>query len=423
MNGRKARHYKWQVAGFLALLGALNYADRTALNSVFPLLKQDLHLSDVQLAATGTVFLWTYGLLSPFAGYIADQCSRSRLIILSVTGWSAVTLLTGFVTTATSLLVTRALLAITECLYIPAAIALVADYHKSPTRATAVSFQICGTSVGMVAGGTLAGYLGGEYGWRASFRMLGAFGFILAIVASQILSDVTPIPGRRESQPQRKDFFRSLLRDFEKLLAIRAYQVIVVQGIVQAIAVWTVIHWLPLYFKESFEISLLSAGFFGTFLLNSGQLTGTLVGGYSSDQFAIENVLRRMLLQGVGYIVSAPFLLAFWWSPGFATTAAIIFLFGLIRSLANSNENPFVCDLLPSGQRSQAIGFMNLSLSLGSGLGVLISGYFKQDFGLPVIFASASVLMLTSGFILICGYRALNHARLSHSSEPVGKST
>src|SRR5262249_38207455 len=87
---------KWQVLVFLFCAGGLNYADRTAISSLFPLLRADLALTDVGMAAVGSLFLWSYAATSPIAGMVADRISRSHLIAFSLAAWSIVTALPGF---------------------------------------------------------------------------------------------------------------------------------------------------------------------------------------------------------------------------------------------------------------------------------------------------------------------------------------
>jgi predicted MFS family arabinose efflux permease len=173
--------YKWYLVAFLFCTAALNYADRTAINAVFPLLKKDLGMSDVALGAIGSFFLWSYALLSPFAGYVGDRVSRRSLIFGSLVAWSVVTLVTGLASTSHQLLAMRVLLGIAECVYLPAAIALIADYHSAQTKATAMAIHVSGLYVGMIAGGALAGYLGDLHGWRSPFFILGGVGLALGL--------------------------------------------------------------------------------------------------------------------------------------------------------------------------------------------------------------------------------------------------
>src|SRR6476646_5287829 len=128
-----APSYKWYVMALLFVAAGLNYADRTAITAVFPLLRRDLGMSDIGLGATGTVFLWTYAAVSPFAGYLGDRVSRARLLTFSLGAWSIVMACSALAASATQLLIMRAVLGIAEAAYIPAATALIAEHHGSDT--------------------------------------------------------------------------------------------------------------------------------------------------------------------------------------------------------------------------------------------------------------------------------------------------
>src|SRR4051794_7644409 len=180
---------KWKIAAMVFAIAALNYADRTAIASVFPLLRAELGITDTVIAAIGSLFLWSYAIGSPFAGYIADRFSRTSIVIISLVAWSAVTALTSLVHSSSALMATRVLLGLTECAYLPAAIALLAEHHGPETRATAMGFHIAGMNLGLIGGSALAGYLGQQLGWRFDFVVLGGFGFVLAILALFVLRD------------------------------------------------------------------------------------------------------------------------------------------------------------------------------------------------------------------------------------------
>ena len=82
-----------------------------------------------------SMFLWVYGLCSPVAGYLADRVGRRPVIIASLLVWSAATLYTGLVNSFAEMLVARAMLGVSEAFYMPAAVALIVDYHQGRTRA------------------------------------------------------------------------------------------------------------------------------------------------------------------------------------------------------------------------------------------------------------------------------------------------
>ena len=129
-----------------------------------PLLREDLHATYVALGAIGSLFMWSYALGVPFAGVLADRYSRCRLIVFSLAAWSLIMTLCGLVTNVPQLLVLRSLLGFAECIYVTAAITLIADHHGPDTRATATGIHLAGLNFAAVVGGTMSGYLGDHFG-------------------------------------------------------------------------------------------------------------------------------------------------------------------------------------------------------------------------------------------------------------------
>ncbi|MFN7919941.1 MAG: MFS transporter [Bryobacteraceae bacterium] len=391
---------KWRVLAILFFAGAINYADRTAITSVFPLLRQDLALTDVGLAAIGSLFLWSYAFTSPFAGILADRVSRSRLIAISLALWSLVTAATGLVSNPEQLFALRLLLGISECLYLPAALGLVADYHGPLTRATALSVHASGLSFGMIAGGTVAGFLGDRLGWRPCFFILGGAGVALALAATLLVRDPA-------NSPRASGGGEPLRETLTALLHAPAYGIILTEAALIAVSNWVFANWLPLFFRETYGLSLATAGFSGTFAVTAGVVTGGLTGGYFSDRIARGNPRKRLLLQGLFYAAAAPFLLVFLGKPAVAILGASIFMHGLVRALGSSNELPILCDLLPSHRRSTAIGFMNSLNTFIGGSGVFLSGYLKSHFGLGQVFLGLAGVVLLASIACLAGYHLL----------------
>src|SRR5262245_48446686 len=274
------------------------------------------------MAAVGSLFLWSYAATSPIAGMVADRISRSHLIAFSLAAWSIVTALTGLVTNTSQLYVLRLLLGLAECLYLPAALGLLADYHLSDTRATALGIHASGLSFGMIAGGTASGYLGDRFGWRLAFFVLGALGVALSITAALWLRDT----GEGKTEPENREPLFAAVRSLAK---IPSYGVILTQAALVSISTWIFANWLPLYFREAYGLTLAAAGFSGTFSSTLGVVSGAILGGYLSDRFAKHNVRRRLLMQGVCYVLSMPLLLTFLAQPSVGVLGGSILLHGL----------------------------------------------------------------------------------------------
>lgn len=388
--------YRWAVAAILAVAAAINYADRAAISAVFPLLRSDLGLSDVALASLGSLFLWCYALCSPLAGFLADRVPRGRMVALSLAAWSLVTAAAGFSGVFWQLLLCRALLGVAESAYLPAATPLLADHHDTPTRATAMSIHSVGLNMGLVAGGTLAGYLGDRLGWRPGFWVLGAVGTLFAVFCFFALREA-PQAARRPAAPP-------LLESLAALIRIPSYLLLVGKAMLAGVGVWSFFNWLPLFYRETFGMSLAAAGFAGTFLLQAATTLGIAAGGLFSDWLARRSARYRVLFQSLCYIVAAPFLLAFLGRPGFLLASTGIFAFSFFRGLGQSNENPVLCDVVAPRLRSTAVGFMNTGASMAGGIGVMLTGLLKRDFGLAGVFAGIGALFVVAAGLLLISY-------------------
>jgi predicted MFS family arabinose efflux permease len=393
---------KWQIVIVLFFVAGLNYADRTAISAVFPLVRTELAISDVAMAAIGSVFLWAYAIGSPFAGYLADRLSRSRIIVWSLLGWSAATIATAFVNDLNTMLLTRVLLGIAECAYLPAAVALIADHHDPDTRATAMGVHLAGLNAGLIGGGFLCGYIGEHFGWRVDFIVLGCAGFLLAIIARAVLRDRTaPTPQSTSVGVRRAlTIFRLLPAD-----------ALFLEAMLISIGTWMFFNWLPLFFKETFYLSLAAAGFSGTFMIQTAAVIGITVGGLLSDRLSRGIIARRALILSVCYFLAAPFLAVFIARPGFTLVSTSIFAYSLLRSIGSCNEHPILCDLLPPDLRATAVGIMNTTNCLAGGIGVLAAGYLKKDWGLSGVFAGVSLLVALAGAVVLVAYIALVRRR------------
>src|SRR5678816_2477570 len=88
----------WLIVALLWVVGCLNYLDRVMITTMRGSLVEAIPMTDAQFGLLTSVFLWVYGLLSPFAGFLADRFNRSRVIITSLFLWSLVTWFTAHAT-------------------------------------------------------------------------------------------------------------------------------------------------------------------------------------------------------------------------------------------------------------------------------------------------------------------------------------
>ena len=399
-----ARDARWRIATFLALAAALNYADRAAMSAVLSAVRTEFGASDVALGLLGSVFLWSYALGSPVAGHLADRLSRPRLVRGSLVAWSAVTALIGLATGFPALLALRFALGVAECLFLPAAVALIADYHGPGTRARAMSFLTIGINGGMILGGSFTGFMAEHHGWRSGFWVLGLGGIALALLGRSAIP-VAPAPSGIATPASVPSPRGSFVAAVKYLARVPSYLVLLTESMLSGFGMWMFFSWLPLYFRDTYSMSLSSAGFAGTFMLQISVMLGIFVGGWISDKVSANAPHRRMLLYGIFYLVGAPFLLLFLGRPAFPVVAAGIAAFSFLRGLGQANDNPTQCEVVPPQFRATGVGIMNAVSTAAGGCGVLVAGYLKRAVGLDTIFASVSGIFLLAGLVLLLGYR------------------
>ena len=181
MKNRKI--YPWIVVGLLWFVALLNYMDRQMLSTM----KDAMQIDIIELqSATNfgrlmAVFLWIYGLMSPMAGIIADRVSRKWLIVGSLFVWSAVTYGMGYADTFNQIYWLRALMGVSEALYIPAGLSLIADWHQEKSRSLAVGIHMTGLYAGQAIGG-FGATVAAAYSWHTTFHWFGIVGIVYALV-------------------------------------------------------------------------------------------------------------------------------------------------------------------------------------------------------------------------------------------------
>lgn len=408
----------WRVALFLSVAAGLNYADRTALSSVIPPLREELGATDAQIGWAGSLFLWSYALLSPLAGNLADRFSRSRIIVWSLVGWSLITLGTGLVQSVATLLVMRVALGLAESFYLPAAAALLGEHHGPATRGKAMGLHMLGLNLGVLLGGSFAGLLAEYYGWRLGFLVLGGAGLVLACFSRYFVVDG---PGTMRAHSDAAPAGTKPGQAWAYLLRTPSFHGMLVSSMVAGVASWTFLSWLPLFFSENYGLKLGAAGLAGVALYKAPGLLGTVLGGWISD-YAIRRDRRgRVMVKALSFLVSGPFLFCFMGAPTFALVAAMLVLTSLIRAIGVPSEHAILCEVVPTQFRSTAIGLYNTFGSAAGGVGVLLAGLFKKDLGLNLIFGASSMLYAFAGVVLLVVYHVClkqDMARAQHHESP-----
>ncbi|MDE1178223.1 MAG: MFS transporter [Edaphobacter sp.] len=392
----KRSFYPWAVVALLWVVAALNYIDRQVIFALFPLLRSELHLSNMQLGLLGSAFLWVYGICSPLGGYLADRFNRRAVILLSIGVWSTVTLLVGLSRSYPQLLAAQALLGISEACYLPAALALIADYHGEATRARAVGLHQSGLYAGVVLGGWGGGWIGQNYGWHQVFYVLGAFGVLYSAI---LFFQLKEAPGRNQANQNSAEKL-PFLPSLAELSAKRSFWLVVCANCLAAIAFWCVYGWMATFLFERFHVSLTTAGFSSTFYIQAGSFLGIFFGGWLADSWSRSSRNARYLTQAIGFLLAAPALFVVGVTGSWWTLLACLVVFGLGRGFFDCNLMPVLCQIVPARLRATAYGVLNATSCIAGGVMAAGAGFLKDRMGLGAALQLSALSILLGAFCL-----------------------
>lgn len=391
-GGRASR--AWLVVALLFPVALLNYLDRQVLAAMKDSVMEGIGdiSTEARWGMLAAVFKWVYAILSPVGGFIADRLSKRWMIILSVGVWSAVTWATGHVHTYEQMVWTRALMGISEAFYIPAALALIADYHTGPTRSRAVGVHQMGIYVGIALGG-FSGYVAeSSHGWRAVFDWCGAFGVAYAFVLLFALRDLP-----KEKQDAAAQPAISPLPALRELFSTGAFILLVLYFTLPALAGWVVKDWMPPILRNMFNLGQGKAGVSATLYVTIASFAGALLGGVVADAWMRVTVRGRIFTSAVGMVLCIPALFGVGYAPSLLVAVLCLVVFGIGWGFFDCNNMPILCQVVRPELRATGYGIMNL-VSISAGAFATWQVGMLRDAGKPpsVIFSICAVAAMVS---------------------------
>ncbi len=351
--------YPWLVVGLLWGVALLNYMDRQMLSTMKPSMMVDIHelQSATNFGYLMAIFLWIYGFMSPVSGIIADRLNRKWLIVGSLIVWSGVTFMMGYAKTFDQLYWLRALMGVSEALYIPTGLSLIADYHSSKTRSLAIGIHMTGLYMGQALGG-FGATIAERFSWQQTFHSFGLIGIIYAVVLILFLREKRNSEEKLNihlSQPKS-----SLFKGLAVLFSNIAFWVILFYFAVPSLPGWGVKNWLPTLFSETLHIDMAKAGPYATITIAASQFFGVIFGGLLSDRWVQKNIRGRVYTSAIGITLTIPALLLIGFGHTLLHVIGAAFCFGFGFGMFDANNMPILCQFFSSKYRATAYGLMNM---------------------------------------------------------------
>ena len=355
------KYYPWVLVALLWFVALLNYMDRQMLSTMQEAMKADIsELNQAEaFGALMAVFLWIYGIVSPFAGIIADRMSRKWLVVGSIFVWSMVTFLMGYAHNFTQLYWLRAFMGISEALYIPSALSLIADWHEGKSRSLAIGIHMTGLYVGQAIGGfgaTLAAMLS----WNAAFHWFGVIGVVYSIVLLLLLKE-NPKHSQKQATTTGEKPSRNPFRGLSVVFSTWAFWVILFYFAVPSLPGWATKNWLPTLFADNLNIPMASAGPISTITIAVSSFVGVILGGILSDRWVQRNIRGRVYTSAIGLGLTVPALILLGFGHSLIAVVGAGLCFGVGYGIFDANNMPILCQFISSKYRSTAYGIMNMT--------------------------------------------------------------
>jgi len=357
----QSKKYPWIVVGLLWVVALLNYMDRQMLSTMKPSMMVDI--IELQTATNFgrlmAVFLWIYGCMSPVAGMIADRVSKKWLIIGSLFVWSAVTFSMGYAKTFDQLYWLRAIMGVSEALYIPAGLALIAEFHDSKTRSLAVGIHMTGLYMGQALGG-FGATIAHNFSWQAAFHSFGLIGVVYSVVLIIFLRDKKTETLHAVNENAKTNKNTNLLKGLGLLFTNIAFWIILFYFAIPSLPGWGVKNWLPTLFAENLNIDMAKAGPLSTITIAASSFIGVIIGGILSDRWVQKNLRGRIYTSAIGLGLTIPALLFIGFGHSLLAVIGAAFCFGFGFGMFDANNMPILCQFVSKKYRATAYGLMNM---------------------------------------------------------------
>lgn len=404
---REKKYYPWLVVALLWGVALLNYMDRQMLSTM----KEAMQVDIVELqSATNfgrlmAIFLWIYAFMSPVAGMVADRFNRKWLIVCSLFVWSGVTYLMGIVSDFNLLYLLRAVMGVSEALYIPAALALIADYHSDRTRSLAIGIHMTGLYTGQAIGG-FGATVAEATSWQTTFHYFGLVGIAYAVLLIFFLYEIKNRNVETTEVVKSTEFrFGNLLKPFANF----SFFILLLYFAIPSLPGWATKNWLPTLYAENLNLPMAEAGPIATITIAVSSFVGVIIGGILSDWWIHRNIRGRIYVGVIGLGLLIPALILLGLGTNLVAIVGAGVLFGIGYGMFDANNMPIVVQIVSKKYRSTAYGILNLAGIIAGAMITQILGHWKENDSLGLGFAylavAVGVVLLIQLFFMKPKYR------------------
>ena len=369
---KATRGYAMYVFWVMFSISFLNYLDRNVLSGAANVVARELGFGFAGIGAIATSFIFVYTVFTIPLGIWADRTKRKNVVAICVAIWSLATAFTALANSFLTLFISRMVLGIGEAGYFPAGTALMSDYFSRSKRSRIMSWWSVGQLIGILVGFVIGGVLAGMGKWRLAFVFTGIPGLLLAFLAWRLRE-----PRRNEADEEEIALYpytlgkmaeieephqaihisSNVFSQFGMLLRIKTLVVLIIMQIFAFFVLGVNVVFLPTYLQQLdiFGLSSGQAGLFSGAVIVLAGLVGTVLGGYMADWLNRRHQGARVLVCGIGFLLSAPSFALAITTHNFQVFSVFFIVTTILLTLYTGPSTAATQDVVPAILRASAI--------------------------------------------------------------------
>ena len=250
---------------------------------------------------------------------------------------------------------------VSEALYIPSALSLIADWHEGKSRSLAIGIHMTGLYVGQAVGG-FGATIAATFSWHSTFYWFGIIGIAYSVVLALLLHDKPKAAAAVAASPNPATLMKkeNLWRGLSVVLSTWAFWVILIYFAVPSLPGWATKNWLPTLFADSLGLDMAQAGPMSTITIAASSFVGVLLGGVMSDKWVQRNIRGRIYTSAIGLGMTIPALVLLGFGHSVVAVVGAGMLFGIGFGMFDANNMPILCQIISAKYRATAYGIMNM---------------------------------------------------------------
>jgi len=414
----KIKGLRWWIVMLVGTATVINYIDRGALGFLWPEISEDLGLTKTDYAIILNIFTFSYAFGQSVFGKVFDWIGTRLGFIVSITVWSAATVLHAGASGLMSLSILRSILGVAEAGNWPGATKANAEWFPIRERALAQGIFNSGAAIGGIVSPLIIAYLYTFFGWRATFVVIGLLGF-LWLIPWLIVYRAGPEKHSWMSEDERNYILTGRKQASDKEDAGRGYSPTTGQmlshkqswGVITASAFidpiwWLFVGWLPLYLAETFGFDVKEIGLYA-WVPYVGAMLGAWFGGLLAQNrinagWSVNATRKFVITLGGVIMLPALILTSMATSPTVAVLLMALILFGFQTAIGNIQTLP--SDFFHGNSVGSLAGFAGTAAKLSVvGMNFLIPFITMESYTPAFIVGAALAILTVLSIWLLCG--------------------